>query len=102
MCPASRPAVGHTRVASQEYVAGAIVHAAFFTNALALSQARSLWPAAPNLSVGYNGTEAVISYRHTLVSSTNVAGPNAPVADAAGSPCIVPQTAPQRFYRACD
>ena len=85
---------------NERYLAGAISQAAFFTNALTAEQVQSLFNAAvPTISVGLSGSNLVITYNGTLLSSTNVAGPYTPVAGAHSPTYSVPATEPQRFYR---
>ena len=52
----------------------------------------------PAVSLVLAGTNVVITYTGTLVSSTNVAGPYNPVTGAS-SPYSTPATNPQMFYR---
>ena len=87
---------------NQRYLDGALAQAAFFTNALTGTQIANLYIAAvpsPTISLGYSGGHLVITYTGTLVSSTTVNGTYSPVSGAS-SPYQVPQTDPQRFYRA--
>ena len=53
---------------------------------------------SPNVSVVGSGKNWVITYNGTLLSSTNVAGPYAPVFGAT-TPYLVPLTNDQQFYR---
>jgi hypothetical protein len=79
--------------------AGALAHAAVFTNALSAAQIQQLYAVAPpSLSLNRSGSQIVITYTGTLVSSTNVTGPYTPVSGA-GSPYNVPVDAAQKFYR---
>ena len=85
---------------NQQYFAGAIAQAAFFTNALTAAQIQRFYSVAtvPTISLADSGNNPIITYTGTLLSSTNVAGPYSPVTGAS-SPYPVPQTDSQRFYR---
>ena len=54
---------------------------------------------SPTISVTRSGKNVTITYTGTLLSSPNVAGPYAPVTEAA-SPYLTPATNTQQFYRA--
>jgi hypothetical protein len=56
-------------------------------------------PSQATISEASSGNNLVVTYTGTLLSSTNVAGPYAPVAGAS-SPWTVPVTNPIRFYKA--
>jgi hypothetical protein len=55
--------------------------------------------APPTISLSQSGNSVIITYTGTLLSSTGVTGPYAPVAGAA-SPYTVPLTNALQFYRA--
>ena len=55
-------------------------------------------PAPPTISTAPHSGNLVINFAGTLVSSTNVAGPYAPVSNAT-TPYVVPATNAQQFYR---
>lgn len=84
----------------QEYFAGALAQAAFFTNALTAAQIKGLYDLAtvPTISLAGAGNNLTITYTGTLRSSTNMIGPYEPIAGAS-SPYPVPQTDARRFYR---
>jgi hypothetical protein len=85
---------------SQRNLAGAIAHAAYFTNALTAAQIKSLYSLAtlPTLSLAPSGSQLVITYTGTLLSSTNATGQYIPVGGAA-SPYTNTPTAPQMYFR---
>ncbi len=92
-----------TDVSSNErYFAGALAHAAFFTNALTGQQIQDLYNIAvvtrPLISIRQSGSSSVITFTGTLLSSPTVGGTYSPVSGAT-SPYTVPQGEPQRFYR---
>jgi hypothetical protein len=90
---------------NERYFAGAVAQAAFFTNALTLTQIQATYQAAvapslPSLSVlnpGGNQLELNWSYG-TLQSATNVTGPYQDV-PGASSPSAILTTNAQQFYR---
>ncbi len=86
---------------NEQYFAGAIAQAAFFTNALSAAQISKIYNVAtiPTLSLYYSGGQVVINYTGTLQSSTNVAGPYSPVIGVGASPYLSTPTASQLFYR---
>ena len=86
---------------NEQYFAGAIAQAAFFTNALSAVQISKIYNVAtiPTISLFYSGGQVVINYTGTLQSSTNVAGPYLPVIGATASPYLVTPTASKLFYR---
>lgn len=86
---------------NEQFFAGALAHAAVFTNALSAPQIQQLYQTAtlPSLSLSTQGNQLVITYTGTLLSSTNVAGPYETVAGAT-SPYIVTPTGDQKFFRA--
>lgn len=86
---------------TQRNLAGAIAHAAYFTNALTALQVKNLYNLAtvPTISLAPSGSQLVITYTGTLLSSTNVAGPYGPVMGASPPSYTVPMTDAQRFYR---
>ncbi|MGH7951056.1 MAG: LamG-like jellyroll fold domain-containing protein [Limisphaerales bacterium] len=87
---------------NQRYFAGALAQAAFFTNALSAAQIQQIYntaaPAAPTINLTPSGSQLIINYTGTLLSSTNVVGPYTPVPSAT-SPYTVTPTESQMFYR---
>ena len=88
----------------QLYFAGALAQAAYFTNALTAAQVGQLYCDAaacpPVISLERSGNSLIITYTGTLVSSTNVTGPYAPVAGASPPSYTTSPTGAQMFYRA--
>jgi hypothetical protein len=95
----------YTTVGSgQRYFAGAIAQAAFYTNLLTLPQIQQLYTIAntPVVSLSRNsGSQLVITYTGTLLSSTNAAGPYM-IVTGATSPYVIPATNQQQFYRSAN
>jgi hypothetical protein len=85
---------------NQRFFAGAIAHAALFTNALTAPQILRLYTVAvvPAIRLDPAGNSFVIAYSGTLLSATNAEGPYQPV-PAACSPYPIPSTAARQFYR---
>jgi hypothetical protein len=86
---------------NQQYLAGALAEAAFFTNALSAQQIQRIYEAAaPTISISLLGANVVVTYTGSqLQSATNVSGPYYLV-PGASSPYSVPATNAQKFYRA--
>jgi hypothetical protein len=88
--------------ANQQYFAGAIAQAAFYTNALTATQIQAIYSAAasvtPTIRVAHSGNNVTITYAVTLLSSTNATGPYQPVPGAT-NPYTTPATNAQQFYR---
>lgn len=80
---------------------GTIDEVAIFNRALTAGRVQELFAAAPVPALGMGPASGgwAINYTGTLQSSTNVAGPYAPVPGAA-SPYNVAPAGPQMFYRA--
>jgi hypothetical protein len=86
---------------NQRYFAGAIAQAAFFTNALSAGHVQQLYNTAitPTVAMARGmGSNVMITYSGTLLSSTNVAGPYLPVTNAT-SPYTILTTNAQQFFR---
>jgi hypothetical protein len=85
----------------QRYFEGAIAQAALFTYALTEAQLRQLYNVAvvPIIRLDRVANALLINYTGTLLTSSNAAGPYAPVPPGASSPYPVPQTDAHRFYR---
>jgi hypothetical protein len=85
---------------NQRYLAGALAQAAMFTNALSAAQIQHLYAVAtvPTITLTRSGSQVVITYTGTLLSSTNVTGTYTPVAGAS-SPYSSPPSGDQKFYR---
>ncbi|MDE3066657.1 MAG: hypothetical protein KGJ60_03810 [Verrucomicrobiota bacterium] len=85
------------------YFAGALAQAAFFTNALSAAQIQQIYdtavPTTPAISLTRSGNQLIITYTGTLLSSTNVAGPYAPVQGATPPTYTITPTGTQAFYR---
>jgi hypothetical protein len=89
---------------NEQYFAGALSQAAFFTNALTAAQIQSLYVGVtPTISIGVSGGNLSITYAGRLLSSPNVAGPFNPVAGAPYGPSttnyLVAPSGAQMFYR---
>jgi prepilin-type processing-associated H-X9-DG protein len=91
-------------VDNQQYFAGSLAEAAFYTNALTATQIQQLYTAAagstapPTVSILPSGGNVIITYTGTLLYSTNVVGPYNPVSGAS-SPYLTPATNAQIYYR---
>jgi hypothetical protein len=88
---------------NERYFPGSIAQVAFFTNALTAAQIAELYTNAttvtpPAISLTRSGANVVITYTGTLLSSTNVAGPYAPVPGAT-SPYTNTPSAGSKFFR---
>ena len=88
---------------NQQYFAGAIAQAAFYTNALSAAEVSQIYGAAagvkPTVGIVTEGRNVVITYTGTLLAAPNVNGPYTPVTGAS-SPYNTPATNTQIFYRA--
>jgi hypothetical protein len=89
---------------NQQYFAGALAQAAFFTNALTAAQVSQLYSDAgggpPTISLERSGNNLIITYTGTLLSSTNVTGPYSTVTGASSPSYTTSPTNAQMFYRA--
>ena len=91
---------------NEQYFAGAIAQAAFFTNALTSGQAQAIYQAGiqppPPATLAIQKPvvgQMQLSWNYgTLQAATNVAGPYSDVAGAT-SPCTITPTNAQEFYR---
>lgn len=91
---------GKTSTSFTNQFAGTIDEVAIFNYALSANQIQALYAAAPvpAIQMATSDSGMKITYTGTLQSSTNVAGPFAPVPGAT-SPYSVTMAAPQMFYR---
>lgn len=93
----------YTTAGNQSFFGGELAQAAYFTNALSAVQVGllcDLATATPSVSLSRSGTQLVVTYSGTLMSSTNVAGPYTPVNGATPPTYTISATNSQRFYRA--
>ncbi len=86
-----------------QYFAGAMAQAALFTNALTSTQIQQIYNAAnvaePTISIAASGSQLVITYTGTLVSSSKANGSYS-VVPGAHSPYMFTPTGAQMFFRA--
>jgi hypothetical protein len=89
---------------NQRYFGGALAQAAFYTNALSAAQIQQIYnaanPVAPAISVSRSGSQLMITYTGTLVSSPALNGTYNVVPGAQSPFFVTPIPGTTVFYRA--